>query len=70
MEPLGHIAGIGAAITGFVATVMAVPISAFIGKYVLTSVLPMFVGFLVCGIISCLILGYFYYTKSGVRDRY
>ncbi len=70
MEPLGHIAGIGAAITGFVATVMAVPISAFIGKYVLTSVLPMFVGFLICGVISCLILGYFYYTKSGVRDGY
>ncbi|MBT8321638.1 MAG: multidrug effflux MFS transporter [Eudoraea sp.] len=70
MEPLGHIAGIGAAITGFVATVMAVPISAFIGKFVLTSVLPMFVGFLVCGIISCLILGYFYYSKSGIRARY
>lgn len=70
MEPLGHIAGIGAAITGFVATVMAVPISSFIGKYVLNSVLPMFIGFLVCGTISCLILGYFYYTKSGIRDRY
>jgi DHA1 family bicyclomycin/chloramphenicol resistance-like MFS transporter len=70
MEPLGHIAGIGAAITGFVATVMAVPISSFIGKYVQNSVLPMFIGFLVCGTISCLILGYFYYTKSGVRDRY
>ena len=70
MEPLGHIAGIGAAITGFVATIMAVPISAFIGKFVLTSVLPMFVGFLVCGIISCLILGYFYYSKSGIRNRY
>jgi DHA1 family bicyclomycin/chloramphenicol resistance-like MFS transporter len=70
MEPLGHIAGIGAAITGFVATVMAVPISAFIGKYVITSVLPMFVGFLICGTISCIILGYFYYSKSGIRDRY
>ncbi|MCE2612196.1 multidrug effflux MFS transporter [Flavobacteriaceae bacterium D16] len=70
MEPLGHIAGIGAAITGFVATVMAVPISSFIGKYVITSVLPMFVGFLICGTISCIILGYFYYSKSGIRDRY
>ncbi|MCX2719638.1 multidrug effflux MFS transporter [Lentiprolixibacter aurantiacus] len=70
MEPLGHIAGIGAAITGFVATVMAVPISSFIGKFVLNSVLPMFVGFLVCGTISCLILGYYYFTKSGIRNRY
>lgn len=70
MEPLGHIAGIGAAITGFVATVMAVPISSFIGQFVKTSVLPMFIGFLVCGLLSCLILGYFYFTKSGIRNRY
>lgn len=70
MEPLGHIAGIGAAITGFIATVMAVPISAYIGKFVIDSVYPMFVGFLICGLISCLILAYFYYTKSGIRDRY
>ncbi len=70
MEPLGHIAGIGAAITGFVATVMAVPISAYIGKFVVSSVLPMFIGFLICGLISCLILAHFYYTKSGIRERY
>ena len=70
MEPLGHIAGVGAAITGFVATIMAVPISAYIGAFVVDSVLPMFVGFLVCGLLSCLILAHFYFTKSGVRERH
>lgn len=60
MEPLGHIAGIGAAITGCLATLMAVPISAYIGQFVKTSVLPMFLGFLVCGLIAMVILGYVY----------
>lgn len=52
MQPLGHIAGIGAAINGFVSTVMAVPIAEFVGSYVTTSVLPLFMGFLVFGLLS------------------
>jgi len=35
MQPLGHIAGIGAAINGFISTVMAVPIANYIGRQVL-----------------------------------
>lgn len=60
MEPLGHIAGIGAAITGCLATLMAVPISAYIGQFVKTSVLPMFYGFLICGFLAMGILAYVY----------
>lgn len=58
MEPLGHIAGIGAAITGFIATVMSVPISAWIGRYVVDSTLPLFRGFAICGLLSLLLLAY------------
>jgi DHA1 family bicyclomycin/chloramphenicol resistance-like MFS transporter len=56
MQPVGHIAGIGAAITGLISTLMAVPISTFIGKYVQTTTLPLFIGFSVCSAISLLIL--------------
>ncbi|MDT7831811.1 multidrug effflux MFS transporter [Flavobacteriaceae bacterium S356] len=56
MQPLGHIAGIGAAINGFVSTVMAVPIATFIGSFVLTTSLPLFVGFLIAGICSIVLL--------------
>lgn len=49
MQPLGHIAGIGAAINGFVSTVMAVPIATYIGGFVRTTSLPLFVGFLISG---------------------
>ena len=56
MQPLGHIAGIGAAINGFVSTVMAVPIATFIGSFVLSTSLPLFVGFLISGICTILLL--------------
>ncbi|WP_158847357.1 multidrug effflux MFS transporter [Algibacter sp. L1A34] len=55
MQPLGHIAGIGAAINGFFSTVLAVPIAHFIGSFVKTSVLPLFIGFSVFGVLSVLI---------------
>jgi DHA1 family bicyclomycin/chloramphenicol resistance-like MFS transporter len=55
MEPLGHIAGIGAAINGFVSTVMAVPIANYVGSFVKTSVLPLFIGFSIFGVLSLLV---------------
>ena len=55
MQPLGHIAGIGAAINGFVSTVMAVPIANYIGSFVSNSVLPLFIGFSIFGILSLLV---------------
>ena len=55
MQPLGYIAGIGAAINGFVSTVMAVPIANYIGSFVSNSVLPLFIGFSVFGILSLLV---------------
>ncbi|TXE19639.1 multidrug effflux MFS transporter [Psychroserpens burtonensis] len=58
MEPLGHIAGIGAAINGFVSTVMAVPIANYVGGFVKTSVLPLFIGFSIFGVLSLLVFAW------------
>ena len=55
MQPLGHIAGIGAAINGFISTVMAVPIANYIGSFVSDSVLPLFIGFSLFGILSLIV---------------
>ncbi|WP_411768465.1 multidrug effflux MFS transporter [Winogradskyella sp. A3E31] len=66
MDPMGHIAGIGSALNGFVSTVMAVPIANYIGSFVKDSVLPLFLGFFVCGLI-CLLL--FYSVKKPVRIK-
>lgn len=56
MQPIGHIAGVGAAINGFVSTLMAVPIATFIGRFITTTSLPLFAGFLVCGCLSLFLL--------------
>ncbi|WP_025663934.1 multidrug effflux MFS transporter [Aquimarina megaterium] len=66
MQPIGHIAGIGAAITGFVSTIMAVPISTYIGRFVLGTTLPLFIGFLVCALLSIIIL---VYLKVSVKQQ-
>ena len=67
MEPIGHIAGIGAAITGFISTLMAVPISTYIGKFVGTTTLPVFIGFLVCSFLSLAILIYLKTMNKQVK---
>lgn len=58
MEPLGKIAGIGAAINGFLSTIIAVPIAGFIGGFLVDTAMPLFVGFLVTGFISVLLIIY------------
>lgn len=55
MQPLGHIAGIGAALNGFLSTIMAVPIANYIGGFVTDSVLPLFIGFSFFGVLSVLV---------------
>lgn len=58
MQPIGHIAGIGSAINGFVSTIMAVPIATYIGSFINTTSLPLFVGFAICGVLSLILLQY------------
>tara|TARA_R110002012_G_scaffold206357_2_gene376148 strand:+ start:5233 stop:6450 length:1218 start_codon:yes stop_codon:yes gene_type:complete len=66
MEPLGHIAGVGAALNGFVSTIMAVPIAGFIGSFVTESVLPLFIGFSICGLLS---VALFAYAKKVIKTK-
>ncbi len=69
MQPIGHIAGIGAAITGFISTMMAVPISIYIGKFVDQTALPLFIGFLICSILSILIIMYLRFDSKRQRQK-
>ncbi|NNL08823.1 MAG: multidrug effflux MFS transporter [Croceitalea sp.] len=64
MEPIGHIAGIGAAITGFISTLLSIPIATFIGSFVQDSVLPLFIGLALCGLGS---LAIFIGTKKSFQ---
>jgi DHA1 family bicyclomycin/chloramphenicol resistance-like MFS transporter len=69
MQPIGHIAGVGAAITGFVSTLMAVPISTYIGRFVDDTALPLFIGFSICGFLSLLILLYLRSLNNKPRTQ-
>ncbi|MBS9461451.1 multidrug effflux MFS transporter [Flagellimonas sp. 389] len=68
MEPIGHIAGIGAAINGFVSTVISVPIASFIGNFVEDRVLPLFIGLALCGFASLAIFMVIKKTKRLVTS--
>jgi len=59
MQPLGHIAGIGAAITGCISTVLSIPISLFIGSFVTTTILPLFIGFGICSGLAFILFSVF-----------
>jgi DHA1 family bicyclomycin/chloramphenicol resistance-like MFS transporter len=69
MEPVGHIAGIAAAITGLISTLMAVPISTFIGGYISDTALPLFTGFLICSLLSILILVHLKWVEKKVSRQ-
>lgn len=56
MEPLGHIAGMGAAIVGSVSTFISVPFGAYIGLSYDGTVLPLVVGFSIFGVLTILVI--------------
>ena len=56
MEPLGKNAGIGAAMNGFVSTLIAVPIAGGIGGCITDTAWPLFVGFFTTGIVAVILL--------------
>lgn len=56
MEPLGHVAGIGSAIGGFIQTSIAVIVGINLGKYFHGTVLPLVLSFAIMSAICLLIL--------------
>lgn len=68
MEPLGHIAGLGASVIGSISTLMAVPIATYIGSMYSNSTKPLFIGFLVLSIGSiALLVGTNYFRPNFQR---
>ncbi len=56
MEPLGHMAGIGASLVGAVSTFIAVPFGAVIGQSYALSVQPLISGFIIFSTLSLLVM--------------
>ena len=56
MEPLGHLAGFGAAVVGAVSTLTAVAIALFIGSLFDNTLLPLMLGFCGCSIAAAVVV--------------
>jgi DHA1 family bicyclomycin/chloramphenicol resistance-like MFS transporter len=66
MEPLGHMAGIGASLVGAVSTFIAVPFGAIIGQSYAQSVLPLVFGFLTFSLLSLLVMFWLKHQKEDI----
>jgi DHA1 family bicyclomycin/chloramphenicol resistance-like MFS transporter len=56
MEPLGHLAGIGAAVVGSLSTLISMPLGTFIGQSYNGTVLPLVAGISVLSGLSALVV--------------
>ena len=64
MEPIGHMAGIGAAINGFISTLISVLIAIFIGLFLKDTVYPIFIGFFICASLSLGLMSFLNNSKQ------
>lgn len=65
MEPLGHIAGVGAAVVGSLSTFISVPIGIAIGQAYDQSVMPLVLGFLTFALIASALM---VWAEKGAVD--
>ena len=66
MEPLGRIAGIGAAVIGSLSTLISVPLGTLMGQLFDGTVLPLVGGFALMGILASIII---YWTERGRQQE-
>lgn len=52
MKPLGHIAGLGSTVVGFVSTLISVPLGIYIGRFIVDTAFPLVIGFAGAGFLS------------------
>ena len=64
MEPLGHMAGLGAAFVGSLSTFISLPLGWAVGYYFDGGVLPLVSGFAICGLASLAIM---HWTEAPER---
>ena len=56
MQPIGHIAGVGAAIYSFISMSLAVIVATLVGLFIENTAVPLFVGFFLVGIFSIVLI--------------
>lgn len=67
MEPLGHIAGVGAAVVGSLTTLIAMTLGALIGQAYNGTVLPLVAGFALLGTASIAVMRWTERGRGGIQ---
>ena len=65
MEPLGHIAGVGASVVGSISSLISVPLGALIGQQFNGTVLPLVIGF---SVFSVTTFGLMCWVENGKKE--
>ncbi len=65
MEPLGHIAGVGAAVTGAISTLISVPCGILIGHSYNGTVIPVISGFAISGVLIVSVMHWVESTREN-----
>lgn len=68
MEPLGHIAGVGASAVGSISSLISVPLGATIGQQFNGTVLPLLAGFTFFSLAAFFLMQWVEYKKSGISE--
>ncbi len=68
MQPIGHIAGIGAAIFSFVSMILGVIIANFAGKYISTTAFPLFGTFFGTSFVALILLNIIIINKRKSKN--
>ncbi|KAA3621882.1 MAG: MFS transporter [Bacteroidetes bacterium] len=58
MKPLGHIAGLGSTVVGFVSTLISVPLGIWIGRFIIDTAFPLVLGFAGAGLLSLALISW------------
>jgi DHA1 family bicyclomycin/chloramphenicol resistance-like MFS transporter len=67
MEPLGHIAGVGAAVVGALTTIISLLLGILIGQSYDGTVLPLVGGIAILSLVSAAVMRWAEYTKSAAQ---
>jgi DHA1 family bicyclomycin/chloramphenicol resistance-like MFS transporter len=65
MEPVGHMAGLGAAITGSFSTFISLPLGWAVGAAFDGTIVPLVAGFTGFGLMSLVVM---WWTERGLED--
>lgn len=66
MQPLGKMAGLGAAIIGSLSSLFSVPTAVFIGSFIEDTITPVAIGFVVFGLIS---LAFYWFAEHSPKKQ-